>query len=256
MKLANVAAAACAVLGGAANAQTGPLNNSPDQWNSDLTFYLFLPTNTTGTSTVAGASVPIDLDLGDAIDLLDFAISGRYEAWKGDFGLIADANYLSLGTSGSPGPGNGSVSVDVTQYWLGFLGGYRVASGPDFSFDVQGGLRYNSLKQTVDISGPGAGMSLGGTETWWEPVIGARYLWQISDRWTGGIMVDAGGFGVGGNDLAFSATLGADLATRGNGSWKFGLRYYSIDYSTNRSDGPFEYDIDQFGPFVGYTFRF
>ncbi|WP_147235131.1 hypothetical protein [Ruegeria sp. A3M17] len=158
--------------------------------------------------------------------------------------------------------GNATADVDVTQYWIGLLGAYRVLGGTDAagrkrSFDLSAGVRYNSLKQTVAISGgPGPGANLGGTEAWWEPVIGARYAWQINDRWTGGASIDAGGFGVNGDDLQWSATLGADYSLGDRGSIKLGLRYYSIDYSTTRSDGEFAYDVDQFGPFIGYTLSF
>ncbi|WP_170425264.1 hypothetical protein [Ruegeria arenilitoris] len=40
------------------------------------------------------------------------------------------------------------------------------------------------------------------------------------------------------------------------GSLKLGVRYYSIDYSTDRTDGKFAYDADQIGPFIGYSYRF
>ena len=55
-------------------------------------FYLFTPLRITGKSTVAGQSADLDLDLGDVLDVLDFAAAGQYEAWNGGFGIIVDAN--------------------------------------------------------------------------------------------------------------------------------------------------------------------
>jgi hypothetical protein len=60
-----------------------------------MTPYLFLPVSTTGTSTVAGGSVDLDLSLKDVLKHLNFAVSGRAEAWKGDFGLI-NVNAVSM----------------------------------------------------------------------------------------------------------------------------------------------------------------
>jgi hypothetical protein len=232
-----------------------------DSWKYDLSGYGFLPFSTEGSSTVAGATIPLDLDFQDALDVLDLAFAGRFEAWRGDLGLIVDLNYFALEDNAQPAPPI-AADVNVKQAWLGLLAAYRVASGTTpkggaYSIDVQGGARYNSLKQTVAIvSGPGAGTTLGGTEYWWEPVIGARALWKINDRWNGFAAVDAGGFGAGGDELAWSATLGAGYKVGKNGALKFGLRYYSIDFSTERSDGVFAYDVEQVGPFFGYTYSF
>lgn len=140
-----------------------------------LTLYSFLPAQTTGTSTVDGQSVDLDLDFSEAAELLDGAVSGRIEAWNGDWGLVFDGNYVSLGIEGSlsfrgPAGQSDDVDVDIEQYWLSFLAAYKVVdnaygSGQRFALDLQGGARYNSLRQKVDISGPGPGADLGGTET-------------------------------------------------------------------------------------------
>ncbi|WP_425092662.1 hypothetical protein [Tropicimonas sp. S265A] len=252
---------ACALWATAAFANSAVLQSGGD-WSQDLTLYLFTPFETSGTSTVAGAEADVDLDLGDVLDILNFGASLRYEAWQNDFGLIVDGNYVDLSANGSGPAGMVVADVDSRQWWLGLLAGYRassgvLANGARYSFDVQGGVRYNSLKQEISLSGgPGPGLTLGGTETWWEPVIGARYVWEINDRWTGGALVDAGGFGVNDSDLQWSATLGADYALSDTSALKVGVRYYSIDFETERSDGTFAYDVTQVGPFVGYTFRF
>lgn len=258
-----VTSLAAVVCASPAFAEPAALEASND-WQQDLTFYLFTPFDTSGTSEVAGVEAELDLSLSDVLEVLDFGASLRYEAWRGDFGLVFDSNYVGISQDFSlgGGPGGGvTVDIEVEQYWLGFLGAYRVAAGTlanggRYSADVQAGVRYNSLKQEIDFDGPGPSPTVGGTETWWEPVIGARYIWEINDRWTGGVIVDAGGFGVNDNDLAWSGTIGADYAVSDRGAIKIGLRYYSIDFETERSDGTFAYDVTQTGPFFGYTFRF
>ncbi len=246
-----------------ANAEALPLaGHDENDWRHTLSIYAFLPANTSGTSTIAGTSVPLDLNLKDAVDLLDFAASGRYEVWKGDWGIILDANYVSLGADGSlPTPAGATFNADIRQKWLGLLAAYRVYDGTTnagnrFAFDVQGGVRYNNLKQEISISAAAPVPTLGGDKNWWEPVIGARGTWEIADDWAVIAAVDLGGFGAGGNDLQASATLGFDWKAWKNTSLFFGYRYFSMDYSSTISGSAFEYDVDQHGPVFGAKFRF
>ncbi len=259
-------------LGGAA--QADPLNVqgvSDDEWRFTLTPYLFLPVSTTGTSVVADGEVDVDLDLSDVLELLNMAASVRGEAWRGDLGLVLDAYYVNLGGgsdfTGPAGVGSGRVDISIKQGWVDLLGAYRLYHGSYddtgrlASFDIQAGVRYNNLRQEVDASfdlgpGPGRQTTLGGTEVWWEPVIGARGAMQLNDRWTLGARADFGGFGAGGNDLAWKVLAGADYRPWENTSLKLGWQVYGIDFSTERSDGEFAYDVVQTGPYLGLTFGF
>lgn len=254
-------AVAAACLAGSASAESlARLGETSGEWRKTLTFYAFLPARTTGTSTVAGSSVPLDLDLGEAIDLLDFAMSGRLEAWRDNWGIIFDANYVALEADGNlPGPGGAAILADIRQKWFGIMGAYKVAEGTNasgrrYAFDLQAGARYNSIRQEISITPPG--IVLGGDEGWWEPVIGARAMWELNDDWTGVAFVDLGGFGAGGNDLQVNANIGVDWMAWERTSVFFGYRYFSVDYSTTQATGPFAYDIEQHGPVVGVKVRF
>ncbi|MEO9573573.1 MULTISPECIES: hypothetical protein [Pseudomonadota] len=233
-------------------------------WRYTTSFYAFLPARTSGDSTIAGSTVPLDLDLKDALDLLDWAAAGRFEAWKGDWGVILDANYVALDADGTlPSPGGGTFAADIRQKWFAILAGYKVSEGTlgnggRYAFDIQGGARYNSLRQEITLS-PAVGPTppvLGGDEGWWEPVIGARGMWQINDRWTTIASVDVGGFGAGGNDLQIGANVGFDWRAWDKTSIFFGYRYYSMDYSDTLPTGAFAYDVSQHGPVIGVKMRF
>ncbi len=266
-----IAATAIMSASAAANPLT-PRNMNDDEWRFSVSTYAFVPVSTTGTSTIAGGEVDLDFNLSEALELLNFAIAGRSEAWKGDFGVILDASYVDLemgGDIGLPGPAGGTASIDVSieQAWVSLMGAYRVAHGPydasgrRYSFDLQAGARYNSLKQKVDASvdigpGPGVQTKLGGTETWWEPVIGARGTIELSERWTAALMADFGGFGVGGDDLQWRVLGVMGYRPWENTSLKFGWQFYGIDFSTNRSDGKFAYDVVQTGPYLALTYQF
>lgn len=261
-----IPATVAALVASAQFACAGPLpdaDQSEADWRYDLLLYAFLPTRTTGTSTVAGQSVDLDLDLGDVLDLLNWAASGRFEAWRGDYGLIVDTNYYDLGLQGTlPGPLATQFDIQVRQKWLGLLGAYRVANGTygdadrRFTVDVQAGARYNNLKQTVTLTNPLPLPVLGGDEGWWEPVVGARGIWDLNERWNAVVSADFGGFGAGGNDLQVGANAGVEFKPWDRTSLVFGYRYFSMDYSTTTSTGKFGYDVKQHGPVLGLKLNF
>jgi opacity protein-like surface antigen len=211
-------------------------------------------------------------DLTPLLDLLNFALSGRLEAWKGDYGIILDAFYTDVGAGGtvaSPGPLplNVAIDADVTQFYVDGLGSYRVvnepynADGDLWSLELMAGVRYNYLKQKINLAvsggpGPGVATTLGGSERWVDPMLGARAVAGLSERWTAGVRGDIGGFGISDTDLTWSLTGGFDYRPWDKTSVKFGWRAYSIDYETTLSDGTFAYDAFMHGPYVAITFRF
>jgi len=245
-----------------------------DDWRFSVTPYLFLPVTTTGTSTVDGASVDVDLDLADVFDALNFAASMRAEVWKGDFGLMTDLYYVHLGggaTESLPGVGSARVDISVKQGWVAVLAGYRFLEGSygapgalrRYAFDAGAGFRYNNLHQKVDAKvnidigpSPGFQSSLGGTEVWFEPTFTLRGGVEVSESWTLAARADIGGFGVGGDNLQWIVVAGADYQPWEDVSFKIGWQFYGIDFATNRSDGRFAYDVFETGPYLGATFRF
>lgn len=52
---------------------------SEADWRYTWAFYVFLPAKTSGTSTVAGTAVPLNLNLSDAVQLLDISAAGQFE---------------------------------------------------------------------------------------------------------------------------------------------------------------------------------
>ena len=249
-----------------------PPGTDDSEWRFSLTPYVFLPADVSGDSTVAGTTVSFDFDTSDLLDILDFAFAARVEAWKGDFALILDGSYIDLeleGTVTDPGPLGltEQLDIDVVQYYQDVMASYRVvkepynADGDLWTLEVMGGVRYNYLKQEIDVvigGGPGgAATTLGGSETWIDPMLGARVSAMLSERWTVGLRGDIGGFSINdGADLTWSLTGGFDYRPWEKTSLKFGLRYYSIDYATTRDDGAFAYDIVEYGPYAAFTFNF
>ena len=61
---------------------------------------------------------------------------------------------------------------------------------------------------------------------------------------------------VGGDDLQWRVLGVVGYRPWENTSLKFGRQFYGIDFSTNRSDGKFAYDVVQTGPYLALTYQF
>lgn len=248
-----------------------------DDWRFAITPYAFLPVSTTGTSTIAGYESNVDLSLSDIFKNLNFAASVHGEAWKGDFGVMLDLYYVSLGADTSialtsPGPGYADVTVKSKQGWASLIGTYRFydssfrsLSGAErrYAFDAGAGVKLNTLNQTVDINGQvntGSvqpfSASPGGTEVWVEPAIHLRGMAEIGEDWRFVTRAEFSGFGVGGDKLQWLLTTGFDYQAWEQVSMKLGWQFYGINYATDRSNGRFAYDVFETGPFLGATFTF
>jgi hypothetical protein len=223
------------------------------EWEWVVTPYLFLPA-VDADSTVAGVTVPVDLSFSDVWDNFDaMSLAARVEGWNGDWGVILDGIWTDV--DGALGP-QGVAKVDFEQWYIDALAGWRQKSetytGSPIWYDLTAGLRYNSLKQQISLP---AG-DLGGTETWVDLMLGARYLWNFSDNWLFMARGDIGGFGWGdSSDLSASLTSGFGWIFSRNWSLDLGYRYYALDYETERNDGTFGIDGTMDGLWLGLTWK-
>lgn len=228
--------------------------------------------------------IDIDTDVSEVIDTVRdssfFGFMGRTEAWRNRFGLVFDASYLSLQQSNTtsldvPDPlGNlvpSEIEVDTHfsygQFDLGV--GHRFANGnlteaeTDFDlgpvvFDVVGGLRLYTVSSGIEID-----TNLGRREqefdedtTFVTPLLSGRLRWNMSRNVALSLRGDIAGFGIGGLDLAWSATTGLDWMFSGNTSIFLGYRVSSFDYSSDGGDRDLDIDLLLHGPYLGMVFRF
>jgi len=247
-------------------------NVSP--WEYEVGLYGFVPVSVEGTSVVDGGAVDLDMDLSDVLDLLQFAIAGRGEAWRNRdvndgsaFGFILDAQYVNLGLSNqSVGPAaGGTVKADIRQGIIDAMIGYRFASlpmgtGPDQRVEVgvAAGARYNYIRQKIQVSPglpPPFTANLGEDKHWVSPVIGASANFVFNDRWNLMVRGDMSGFGVSGEDLSWSLNGIAGYRFTEKATLRFGYRVYDIEYSSGTGSNEFSYDVTQHGPFMGLSYR-
>jgi hypothetical protein len=214
--------------------------------------YFWLPSMDV-TSTVGPVSVPINMGFDELFDTFDvFAISARGEYWWGQFGVVADGLWMDMKADGL-GP-MGNADVQLSDGIVDVLAAYRFnlkGGGPDVpSMRLLAGGRYHYFKQ--EISGP---VSVGGSQDWVEPVLGAQLLAPMGQKWLATARGDVGGFGVAdASDITWSAMAGVGYEFARNWMAKVGYRYYYIDYSTGSGLNTFGIEGSMHGPWIGVAY--
>ena len=218
--------------------------------------YVWLP-NVDVDTKIGPTTVPIDMDFGDILDEFDVvAVSARAEYWWGQFGVVGDGLWMDMQKDKLGLMRNGDAQL--TDGILDILAAYRFNlqdGGPDVaSMRLLAGGRYHYLKQQVDNVGPG-GSNIGGSEDWFEPVLGAQLLAPLGEKWMANIRGDVGGFGLSdASDLTVTAMAGVGYEFATNWLVKLGYRYYYIDYTTGSGRDTFGIEGNMHGFWLGFSY--
>lgn len=243
--LTTCSAAALSLLAGQAAAQSG-------DWSYSATFYLFGAETKTSVGTAFG-TVDTKLSFSDALDNIDLALMGAFEARNGRWSLLADYMLTDLSIPGGPvlgGAFSGSDFDARTQIFSGYAM-YTVYEESAASIDLAGGFRWFSTDNTLELF-PGAlqGRRVSVGDDWVDPVIGARVRFPIADRWSGTILADYGGFSSDSETWQALGTVNYEI----NQNWviRGGWRYITFDHDISGRG----FRFTQSGPILGATYRF
>ena len=221
------------------------------QWAYDLSFNLWLSDTAVSTDTPFG-KVDAELSFSDAIQDLDFAFMGTFQARNGPWSVLTDLLYFNL-TADAPTPLGALYSEVSTGSKITVLSGYlayRVHEEPTFAVDLGVGLR--GFWADLDTSLVGASaptQTFSQTKNWVDPIVAARIRMAFSDDWFGTLMLDAGGTGDSSTWQAL-ATVGYRL----NDSWTLqgGYRYLQSEWDTDNGQS----SLESSGPILGVAYRF
>ena len=248
-------------------------SSEKDQWQFTLTPYLWLP-SVDARATVEGKTQKVKLTFSDILDDFDlFGVMGRFEAWKGNWGLIFDGLYADLdGDFRNSNPINPSnpllneLNVEIRQAIVDFAVSYRLFELPlrrEHHFPILTiepilGARYTYLKQELtptirSVLTP----KLGGSKDWMEPYIGSSILLQLTEKLSCGLRWDFGGFGIGSASTKtwkLATAIGYRFSERYQ--LRLGYEIYDIDYSNGSGNDEFGIDGRLYGPKVGLMYHF
>ncbi|MFB6274885.1 MAG: hypothetical protein ABEI32_01895 [Halothece sp.] len=250
-------------------------------WRFSLEPYVILPFGVNGDITVQGTEAPIDAGLSDIFDVLNFAAAARFEAWKGQWGILFDGGYVDLESSESEkintppelqGQLPEQVRIDAdasTEFAKIDLGGaYRFGNrnlpealktaktefdlGP-FIFDAIVGLRFYAIDSELELEGEfGNRFEFDKSRSILEPMIGGRARWNVSENLAVLARTSVSGFGIGNLTFSIDGQAGIDWLFSGDTSL---LVLYRVGY-INSERGDSGIDIFDHGPVIGVKFRF
>lgn len=190
-----------------------------------------------------------DTDFSDIVDKLDGAFQIHAEGQGDRFGLFADFTYIGLSDDEENPRFNIDSDLDLHLFELA-----AVWSPGEVRFrgvEVFAGLRYIDLdfKSQLEPVNPAFPIvEVGGARSYSDLMVGARYTWALSERWS---MTLRGDTSFGETEGTWNASAVAQYRT-GNGAWVLGYRHLEVELETSGSD----IDITMSGPEIGYAFRF
>ena len=206
-----------------------------------------------------GQESTIDEDFGDILDQLNFVVEGRFEAWKGDWGFLADITYAELENDIEEGPLKGETTTELTLAFVGAQHRFveqEYADAPGgVTVDGLAGIAYTLIDGELDFD---TGASFDGDEDWVDPIVGLRTNVAFTEKWGASLETIIGGFELfDGSDLITMSTVLIDRNVGESSRFYFGWRTLDIDYE-NDEDGSDQFDmnININGPIIGYEWSF
>ena len=241
---------------------------SADPWRVEFRAWAWLM-GVEGDIGVRGRTTEVSASFLDVLEGSDslFAFSGRLEVAYNGFGAFIDGMYADVGAEDQTGTaGRAAIDIEFEQTILDFGLMYRVVDTPPraegaaanwrhLTVDLYAGGRYSGLDIEID---PDRVAPRQADESWLDPIVGAKAIFPIAERWHAELNGDIGGFGVS-SDLTWSATavVGYDFEMFGTpASVLLGYRVIGWDYTEGSGNPEFVWDLFQHGVILGLDLRF
>ena len=216
--------------------------SAPDEWNVFLAPYL-MGAAMSGTTTVRGVEVDIDLSASDIFSNLQFGAMGIAVAHKGNWGFGTDLVWMALGTTVR------DTNVDFNQGAFAFYGLRRLSPAADLTF----GLRVNTLQGELTFKE--LNITPKQDKTWVDPIAGVNFQTPTGRRVQFRLYTEVGGFGAG-SDFTWQVFPDLSVKLTKTASLEFGYRWLDLDYATGEGNEQFRYDVLTQGPVFGFGFQF
>jgi hypothetical protein len=238
--------------------QTETATPPEDRWTVSVAPYLWIA-SMDGHAAVGGVKADVDVPFSDLLKDLSFGAMMLVDVEKGRFGVGVNGLFARVSSDADVG----STEIDVTsdsgqlavmpfyrlvewQYGVSSSGApLRLVAAPE------AGFRYTYMRTELEVRG---GRTVDSSESWVDPLIGARIGLDLTDRWVVAGEGNFGGFGVG-TDFTWNAQayVGYETSLFGRPT-TFWLGYRALyqDYHHNN----FEWDVTMHGPVLGVATRF
>ena len=238
---------AAAVSIGASPAATADDQNSVG-WS--ITPYLWAPTTKVDLK-FQNTSIADEVSFNDLLDTLDQAFMLHVEGGKGNWSFFGDVTYLNTSevnerTLLAIDSRSKQTFVDAALSWW--------PAGVDTPFSVFGGLRYSGFddRYTFRLIQDGSVVGTSGSSSdYYDALLGLRYRFDLSDRWSLLTHADMS-FGDSEGTFLLRANLAWAVGQRRQNKILFGYQYKQATYEDNGLKSEFRIS----GPMAGFSFRF
>ena len=140
-----------------------------------------------------------------------------------------------------------TLAVDFQNVMTELVGLYRFSEGTH-TLEALAGIRYTSLEVDVDVVG--VPPKLEESQDWVDPIVGARYNYSITEKWTALLRGDIGGFGAG-SDFTWNLAGLIHYQPLKHVGLVGGYRVLDVDYEDGSGINKFKYDVRMNGPILG-----
>lgn len=219
-----------------------------DAWRFQLTPYVWMTGLDGQVRPFKGApTANVNKSFSDVLDNLDAAAFINGTARKGRYVLQGDFSYAATSDKAAL-PLGLSAQAKIRQTSMTLTGGRNWALSPQSSLDLMAGLRLWQIKAEVNVPGLASAQS---NTSFVDPIVAARWRYDIAPRWSTLLYADMGGLSVG-SKFTWQIHGSVNYQVKDNIHLSLGYRQLSVDYR----DGGKQLDFSQSGPIVGATFRF
>lgn len=196
---------------------------------------------------------PTDADnstrFGDVVKKLDGVFMLHAEAQNERWGVMSDFIYLGISDTRQRRFQSTRTDLDARLFDLALS--LRLSEQRDGGAEIYSGLRYLDVDLTTQFQPdaqilPGRTLDLG--KHYADFLLGARYTWALSSRWSLAASADAS---AGATEGTFSGALMGQYRMQ-SGAWMFGYRYFQADFGNGNLDAR----VSLQGPQVGYAIHF
>jgi hypothetical protein len=219
-------------------------------WDFNLAPFYLWAVSIDADLTAMGNNQQLKADFSEIASSLEAIFTVHFEGMhKSGWGFLTDVEYLNLGgQQTTPGPLPLTLDVDFTLVMAELAGIYRF-NLDDNVLDLIVGIRYYGLDTEIDVVG--IPPRIDKDKDWTDAMLGARYIWTITDKWD---FIARGDIGFGGSDLAWNLAGLFNYQPWKHVSLLFGYRYMDIDYEDGSGADLFKYDVTMHGPILGVNF--
>jgi len=233
---------------------SNPAQADDDDWK--FAFGLYGLYGNIGGEEANGSEIDIGAD--DLIDDLNFGITGALGAYKGKWGFMVDLIYVAVEDDSSSEISTGTdtlsvnTNVELTNWIVTPLLGYKAVQSDSVNMHIVGGARYLSLDADVAIYANTAARPLlarvSDSGSVWDGIVGVKGELSLNERWYIPFYLD---IGTGESDFTWQANAGL--------GYRFEVcedvlsyRYLSWDFD----DNPALDNMNISGPMLGIKFKF